>query len=225
MFWLRVSPWGWDLIFTCTHKGFWLLLAATKGHNNGWSSDHKSTIRFSDAPPGPVCSSLCFYSCWMRNIVCTNHLPNIFFTQRRSGLSLWLLTISVAPMVLQTSAEMLKKSHASSPIGQIKPCRGFSFYSYADDTLLYIIQPPHCHMSIASMKLKYWCHFAFSDTITIKRITLLWHLMPKSRLLGIFSKTWTAVPSPRPFMCATRGATWGSFIYLLVTLFIYVRNL
>lgn len=78
---------------------------------------------------------------------------------------------------------------------------------------------PHCHMSIASMKLKYWCHFTFSDTIAIKRITLLWHLMPKSRLLGIFSKTWTAVPSLRSFMCTTRGATWDWFIYLLVCLF------
>lgn len=42
--------------------------------------------------------------------------------------------------------------------------------------------------------------------------------MPKSRLLGIFSKTWTAVPAPGPFMCTTRGATWDLFIYFLVCL-------
>lgn len=46
------------------------------------------------------------------------------------------------PRGLQTSAEMLKKSHVSSPIGQIRLRRGFSFYSYADDTLLSVTQPP-----------------------------------------------------------------------------------
>lgn len=55
-------------------------------------------------------------------------------------------------------------------------CRGLSCHSYADDSPLYVSQPPTV-TSIASMKFRSWCHFTFSDTITIKHITWLWQIV------------------------------------------------
>lgn len=126
-------------------------------------------------------------------------------------------------MVLQTSAEMLKKSHASSPIGQIKPAVDSASIHMLMTHCFISSNPPLSHVNRQhEIKVLMSLHLLRHNSNQMDHIVVAPNA--QVQIVGDFFQDLDSCSISSSIHVHNQRSNLG-FIYLLVSLFIYMRNL